>query len=138
MDYTHGIVMRKKTVSISGEKSKELVFPKKDWNWFTSQLLSYAIGAYDLIFMANDIQLDENTTREEYEERRAMQRKAKRFLLTLQSRIYYAWRKFGIREDSVDYWGSLASEVIDLLIGWQSSDKKRYASFRKALEGGES
>ena len=135
VDYTHGIVMRKKTVSVNGEKTKELVFPKKDWNWFTSQLLAYAIGAYDLIFMANEIQLDENTEEEEYSERKALQRRAKRYLLTLQARIYYAWRKFGIREDSVDYWGSLVSEVIDLLIGWQSSDKKRYASFRKKREG---
>ena len=136
LEYTAEICLRKKKGSVDPSK-RETVIPARHWSWFTAPLLGLAHSAYKNLYFANEIDLDETTTQEMFEERRKRQKLAIASLQSMLPDISYAWRKFSVKESSIEYWGNLVNEVIDLAQRWSASDNRRFAELqsKKAQEG---
>lgn len=126
LEYTFGVCLRKKKGSDSAAK-RETVIPLRHWAWFTSPLLNLAHSAYRNLFLANEIMLDSSTTKAMYEKRLERQTYAIACLQDMLADISFAWRKFGVRENTIICWGNLVNETIDLAQGWKTSDKRRFA-----------
>lgn len=87
-----------------------------------------AVGARTCILRANDIRVE---SKEEAEERLALEKKALGHLGTLETLIDLCDLKNIISESRAEYWTKLVTETLIPLKGWLKSDRTRYKPFLK-------
>lgn len=131
LGYTFDICHREKTVKEGDKKHKEPVFPQRYWSCFTSKIIQLASEAYDDLFYANEIRLDRNTTPELFAERRDNQLRALAKLRSMYPKITFAWHRFSIETNSIEYWSLLIGRTIAQAERWASSDVSRFNNRNK-------
>lgn len=135
LEYTFDICHREKNVTETKDgqktKAKASVFPKKYWSCFTSHIIELAASAYEDLYWANEVRLDRSTTPEMFRERISHQERAIASLKTMLPKITFAWHRFSIATNSIEYWTGLIVKTVNKAKSWNLSDKRRYEEMRK-------
>ena len=132
LEFTFDICHRERTVKLNGEKTKKSVFPLKYWSCFTSKIIELASGVYDDLYIANELFLGPNTSEAEYQERRLYQNRSIAKCYAILPKITFAWHKFSINSNSIDYWTMLIYDVLEKAKAWMSSDDRRYRQYQSS------
>lgn len=103
--------------------SNEKNFPKH-YRWcITSKIVEAALDINNNITMANAVYVSDKN---DYDLRKKFQNKAIASSYALLSMMDIAYRTFGIKSDSIEYWTGLVIEVQNYLRNWKKSDAERY------------
>lgn len=103
--------------------SNEKNFPKH-YRWcITSKIVEAALDINNNITMANAVYVSDKN---DYDLRKKFQNKAIASSYALLSMMDIAYRTFGIKSDSIEYWTELVIEVQNYLRNWKKSDAERY------------
>lgn len=103
--------------------SNEKNFPKH-YRWcITSKIVESALDINNNITMANAVYVSDKN---DYDLRKKFQNKAIASSYALLSMMDIAYRTFGIKNDSIEYWTGLVIEVQNYLRNWKKSDAERY------------
>ncbi len=132
--YTFDICNREKNVRAETDtnknaKIKKSAFPLKYWSCFTKYLVEYASLAYDNLYFANQYNLYNN-----YESRQKHQTDAIAYLNAMLPKIHFAWHRFSIKTNSIEFWSKLIVQTIEKAKAWKKSDEKRYLDFLQSLQ----
>ena len=135
LEYTFDICHREKNVTETKDgqktKAKASVFPKKYWSCFTSHIIELAASAYEDLYWANEVRLDRSTTPEMFRERISHQERAIASLKTMLPKITFAWHRFSISTNSIEYWTGLIVKTVNKAKNWSNSNKRRYEDLQK-------
>ena len=128
LQFTFDICHREKKVKSEKPNENAIIrksaFPLKYWSCFTCYLIEYASLAYDNLYMANITNLFED-----YEERRNKLNKSIMYLKSMLPKIHFAWHRFSIQSNSIEFWTKLVVQAIDKTNALKRSDEKRYKEY---------
>ena len=107
--------------------SNEKNFPKH-YRWcITSKIVESALDINNNITMANAVFVSDKS---DYELRKKFQNKAIAASYALLSMMDIAYRTFGIKSETIEYWTGLVIDVQNYLRNWKKSDAERYKDIR--------
>ena len=111
------------TLQITANKK---IFMTQYQEALTNRIIEAAVTIHTLCWSANNIKVDSEY---DYNERIRYQDKAAIQCNVLLSLIEIAKKIFHLETRRVTYWSGLVIDTRNLIRGWRSSDKKRYADF---------
>ena len=111
------------TLQITANKK---IFMTQYQEALTNRIIETAVTIHTLCWSANNIKVDSEY---DYNERIRYQDKAAIQCNVLLSLIEIAKKIFHLETRRVTYWSGLVIDTRNLIRGWRSSDKKRYADF---------
>lgn len=112
------------TLQITANKK---IFMTQYQEALTNRIIETAVTIHTLCWSANNIKVDSEY---DYNERIRYQDKAAIQCNVLLSLIEIAKKIFHLETRRVTYWSGLVIDTRNLIRGWRSSDKKRYADFK--------
>lgn len=112
------------TLQITANKK---IFMTQYQEALTNRIIEAAVTIHTLCWSANNIKVDSEY---DYNERIRYQDKAAIQCNVLLSLIEIAKTIFHLETRRVTYWSGLVIDTRNLIRGWRSSDKKRYADFK--------
>ncbi len=112
------------TLQITANKK---IFMTQYQEALTNRIIEAAVTIHTLCWSANNIKVDSEY---DYNERIRYQDKAAIQCNVLLSLIEIAKKIFHLETRRVTYWSGLVIDTRNLIRGWRSSDKKRYADFK--------
>lgn len=97
------------------------IFPKRDRWMITNRIIDKVVTILECTYEANDVYV---SAKEDYMERRELQKKARQATSSLLALMALAYEKYPIGSKKMEHWTKLVKEERSLILKWMKSDKE--------------
>lgn len=105
----------------------EKVFPKRDRWMITNRIIDKVVTILECTYEANDVYV---ATKDDYLERRELQKKARQATSSLLALMALAHEKYPLGSKRMEHWTKLVKEERNLILKWMKSDKDRFKNLK--------